>query len=378
MNSPGVRPSPRSGMASVISTKAMTPRPSPSSPAIPPTPTPSLPATPPMARWQHPRMNEINRRKSASTFGGRNIRTIVWSIALLVFSVYAAPAVYQTGEMLPVVFKACLQFLFDEPLETEDMLTIPTEPTLENPTTFPVSFLPWILLAFRVSLVGVIAHSMHPLFFTPDDFSDIPLTPTQRSLLNLPPLPASKTSTPASTPGSGIHTPPRLPHSPSTSARSRSPNPSFEPSTTRAVAGSSPVAFSIPPRFSPASGRRSASGSPMGMSIRDRSPLADSIGLGRSHSVGPSHSPSLSGSRKRWSMGGAGSPGVLGESSISNMSVGPGSPTPLPRGSAPNVGGVGLNNKWLYERFRSSGLGERRLYSNPSRQKPSGVSSNIR
>lgn len=228
---------------------------------------------------------------------------------------------------------------------------------------YGISVLGWVLVVVRLYLIGLIAHALRPLFFAPDDFSDIPLTPTQRSLLNLPPLPTSKASTPASTPGSGILTPPRLPRSPATSTRSRSLSASIEPSTTRAVGGSSPVTFSTPPRFSPSASQRSASGSPLGMSIRDRSPLADSIGLGRSNSVGAGYSPSLRGRGKRWSLGGAGSSGGLGESSMSSMSVGPGSPTSLPRAGAPNVGGVGLNNKWLYERFRSSGMAERRPYS---------------
>lgn len=163
-----------------------------------------------------------------------------------------------------------------------------------------------------LSLLGILS-ALSPLFRHKDDLSDIPLTPSQRSLLGLEP-----SSRPA-TPGSQYITPPRYSRSATPrSDRSNSASPlSGKDSPFRA---DTPYSPSASPLFQKAVGRDSA---------------------------------------KRLSFGGQGSSGQL--MSIAADTTG----ASLGRTLSPSMGkaaSVGLNNRWLYDRGRAS-LGGRTVYS---------------
>lgn len=51
-------------------------------PASTPIPTPGESRTP--GKWRHPHLNEIVRRQNAATFGGNNMRRLLWNGAALV------------------------------------------------------------------------------------------------------------------------------------------------------------------------------------------------------------------------------------------------------------------------------------------------------
>lgn len=151
-----------------------------------------------------------------------------------------------------------------------------------------------------------------PLVKNKDELVDIPLTPTQRSLLGLDPR-----ATPPPTPETKYVTPPRYPHSPT--PRNLSP------------AGRNSSAYSTPISRSPSFGRErsdSPQGSPWGQKSfgRAREPARRSS-YGSPSPLGPGFG------------GREGS--ILGAPSTPSPSTG--------RGAS-----VGLNSKWLYNRGRSS------------------------
>ena len=170
---------------------------------------------------------------------------------------------------------------------------------------------PALLLLYLLGLYNIAIASL-PLVKNKDELADIPLTPTQRSLLGLDPR-----ATPPPTPGTQYTTPPRYPHSPT--PRNISP-----------AARSSSV-YSTPITRSPSFGRE-RSDSPTG------SPLLQKA-------VGRTRDPV-----RRSSYG---SPSPLGpgfggrEGSVLGL---PSTPSPTSgRGAT-----VGLNSKWLYNKGRSS------------------------
>lgn len=140
-----------------------------------------------------------------------------------------------------------------------------------------------------------------------DDLVDIPLTPSQRSLLGLDPQ-----ATPSTTPDTQYVTPPRYP-------RSSTPR-----SGTPGSRGSSPAASPL-----------SRNGSP---SI----PQSPSVNALRQKTIASSKEP------RRYSYG---MPSPLGQGSGNDISVfvPPSTPSPSGRGA-----GVPLNSRWLYERGRTS------------------------
>ncbi|EDN02715.1 conserved hypothetical protein [Histoplasma mississippiense (nom. inval.)] len=147
--------------------------------------------------WRHPQLKEIVRRQNASTFGDRNVKKIA--------------------------------------LNGGSMLNIPTYPDL-------------VLLAIRLLLLLNIVVALYPLYRPKDDLSDIPLTPSQRSLLGLDP----SHSAPA-TPGSKYVTPPR--YRLSSGSRTASPiSPSSSPLSGRSGSqstGKSQDGFPYSPSPSP-------------------------------------------------------------------------------------------------------------------------------
>ncbi|OAX84424.1 hypothetical protein ACJ72_01202 [Emergomyces africanus] len=262
---------------------------------------PPFPSTPPRLRanetvptaslgtWRHPQLKEIVRRQNASTFGDRNIKKIALNGGCLMASGF-----------LGTSFRQCSLWL-------GSILNIPTYPDL-------------VLLTIRLLLLVNIVVALYPLYRPKDDLSDIPLTPSQRSLLGLDP----SNSAPV-TPGTKYITPPR--YRLSSGSRKASP-------------------ISTSP--SPLSGRSGSQST--GMSQE-----------GNLYSPSPSplfHKAMGNGTqevRRRQSFG---SPSPLGRSNLREGSVlrVPSTPNPSGNGSSTGNGNnanVVLTNKWLYEKTRS-------------------------
>ena len=165
-----------------------------------------------------------------------------------------------------------------------------------------------------------------PLFRQPDACEDVPLTPSQRKLLGLPPM--SRSATPREE--QQYVTPPRF-------ARSGAGTPRSTSSSIRAEAGDSPL-----------SGRGGGGSGALDSSLR------------KSFSGSPFGSPTGSERRRLSYTSGRSSPLSISEfDAAGNIST----PT---KGSKASVG---LNNKWLYEKGRPgpwgspSGAGRNGLFS---------------
>lgn len=180
-----------------------------------------------------------------------------------------------------------------------------------QPLTTPLLFLIYLL-----GLYNIIT-ALLPLIKNRDEITDIPLTPTQRSLLGLDP-----NATPPPTPGTQYITPPRYP---------RSPTPrNISPATRNSSSN-----YSTPITQSPSFGReREGSNSPTAN-------LAAS----------PLWQKSLGKAAARRSSYGSPSPLGPGYAGLGNGVLGtPGTPSPAAgRGAT-----VPLNNKWLYQKGRSA------------------------
>lgn len=168
-----------------------------------------------------------------------------------------------------------------------------------------------LLVIFRLLFIVNILTALYPLFRPKDELTDIPLTPTQRSLLGLNP-----NSGPPVTPGTHYATPPRY----------------------RVVSGS-------------------RAGSP---ASRGSSPLASGSPVSRQPSYSPTTTSPLfqkalaPGSResgRRQSFGSSTLGSSLRESS--SLTALPSTPTP----SAGKGNKLGLSNKWLYEKSRRHSAG---------------------
>ena len=257
---------------------------------------PTTPVSTP-GTWKHPRMDEIAARQSASTFTDRNVNMITWNAAVLLGS-FALSRVLRQKYALFFITRRLV------------MLTPHSMPSfLQNFAKLLSPYGGYILLICRLILLCNIVYAVSPLVRRKDDLSDIPLTPTQRKLLGLEP-----SSTPE-TPGSQYITPPRFPRSTPRSSE-------------RATAGSS-----LSDRSSP--GGRSPSGSPY-------SPMPS-----------PLLQKAVNGSATRRLSYGTPSPLSLSRvPSSSSFEQGklPSTPTPASGSRA----SVPLNNRWLYERGRSS------------------------
>lgn len=261
-------------------------------PATPQTPSTSQAAvsTPSPGSWRHPRSDEIARRQKASTFDDSNLRKIVWNVGALgaLSYAYAHSWIHQ----IPQTFQ---------------------------PLTTPLFFLICLLGLYNV------ATALSPLAKNKDEITDIPLTPTQRSLLGLDP-----NATPPLTPGTQYITPPRYP---------RSPTPRNISPATRSTSN-----YGTPITKSPSFGREGSD-----------SPTA-------TLAASPLWQKSLGKSRDTARRSSYGSPSPLGPGYAGNNSIlgTPNTPSPTAgRGAT-----VGLNNKWLYQKGRSaSGSRYPRMYS---------------
>ncbi|GAB7347020.1 hypothetical protein MBLNU459_g3167t2 [Dothideomycetes sp. NU459] len=266
---------------------------SPSTPAQQSQHAPPAVATPQQpGTWRHPRMDEITRRQNASVFNSDNIHQIAMNGLLLVASVFS-PNIFTPASLLALLNSF--------------------EP-----------YTAYALIATRLLILLNIAAACAPLFRPKDDLSDIPLTPSQRSLLGLSPSLAPLT------PGQQYTTPPRYTRS----------------STPRSNASAHIAASGSPSSFrggSPSSLDRSTMGHsrPASGSPYSSSPLVQKA-LGTSAARRLSFTPSSPQDLAALPLSANGTTGV---------------PVPPATGIANGKASVGLNSKWLYERGRSSPSG---------------------
>lgn len=284
--------------------------------------TPRVQPPPSPGTWQHPKLREITRRQAATRFGEQDVKIVGTNAAVLLLSVY-----------------------FREWLHTGlSYVASPIDDFYHSTTvaTYTINlFRLYILLNIVLTL-----RPLSPYLQKQDDLADIPLTPSQRSLLGLPASPT--TGSPVS---GGYVTPPRYRRSSSSSTsstisktpqsgRSISANYASSPlSTSRYTLGFSPGGQS-PFR----STQRTASGSPFSPSA---SPLLHkAIGRGMDREVQEFNA----------STGGF-SPGLSRSQSMKERTVRdvgePGTPSPGGFGGVKRDGG--LNYKWLYQTGRGPG-----------------------
>ncbi|PWY96378.1 NPCC-domain-containing protein [Aspergillus sclerotioniger CBS 115572] len=296
----------------------------PNKAASAPAPTPDGSQTP--GKWRHPHLDEVVRRQNAGTFGDRNVNRLMWNTAALF-------ATWVFGE----TFKSYSVWL-------QKFSQLPTYPDLS-------------LLALRLIFALNILVALYPLFRPKDNFADIPLTPTQRSLLGLDP-----SSTQSLTPGSTYVTPPRyrLSASRNASPASRSGSPFSASAGASGRRLSSGASYS--PSLSPLMQKLVATGGKEG---GRRPSFGASSTLGRSSSFSPfkeststfkdstsSFRESTSSFRESTS---SFRESAFRESTMSTIStlstmssIAPATPSPV-GGKRVNLG---LSNKWLYERSR--------------------------
>lgn len=192
-------------------------------------------------------------------------------------------------------------------------------------------------LLLLISLLGLynITTALLPLLKTPDELTDIPLTPTQRSLLGLDP-----DATPPLTPGTQYITPPRYPCSPTPR--------NISPAANRNNNNNTTSNYSTPITQSPSFGREGSGSSPAASPLWQKS-------LGKSTARRSSYgSPSPLG------------PGGYGYGGGGNSSSILGTPSPTNARGQGQAGGptVALNNKWLYQKGRrASGSRYPSMYS---------------
>ncbi|ERF75880.1 hypothetical protein EPUS_01246 [Endocarpon pusillum Z07020] len=151
--------------------------PLPSTPRATPTPTPtSLPAPPPSpGTWRHPQFTEIVSRRNASTFSDQDFKRAAFNLVALLLSFTFNTQVHAT-------FRTIIQ-------------TIPNLSHQIQPTT---TYTTYVLLTLRLYFLLNLFLALLPLLRsrTNDTISDIPLTPSQRVLMGLPPSPSPTKRTP--------------------------------------------------------------------------------------------------------------------------------------------------------------------------------------
>lgn len=154
---------------------------------------------PPTGTWQHPRFDEITRRKRRVTFTDRNVNILMWNGGLFL-------ATYTVPWGLEFTYAVTFNFDFQE-------LYLYVVLSDHRPTLFallkPIAqYAGWPILFLRLFLLLNVALALSPIVLPKDDLVDIPLTPSQRALLGLDPK-----VTPVGTPASEYSTPPRYPRS---------------------------------------------------------------------------------------------------------------------------------------------------------------------
>ncbi|KAI7157204.1 hypothetical protein KC349_g5778 [Hortaea werneckii] len=294
-------PSPLAAAKSAVSSVTPSKSPTPGTPRQ----QPSSPAVSTPGAWQHPRMDEVLRRRDANRFDKSHMQMIALNLALLILTFLTSTL---TRSILP--------------------RTLLTSPTYQS-TTF------YTHLLLRAFLTLNIALSLAPLFRPQDPCDDIPLTDSQRYHLGLPPR--TRPATPMEE--KEYITPPRYSRNSSTPQSDRGGN------GTRLFASESPL------------GTRSAGGSPLDSSRRgDRGSLGGSPFGTSSQRPSPRQRSSFQGLTQRSSplgglnndLDGFGSSLLGGSTGTPTKSSGATTTTPVGKAS------VGLNSKWLYEKGRGS------------------------
>ena len=311
------------------------------------TASPTVQQTPSPGTWQHPKLKEITRRQAAARFSGRDAKITGANTALLFASIYFGSALH-----------SLLSYAASPLNDIYPSTTIAT----------------YTLTIFRLYILINIALTLRPLspyLAKHDTISDIPLTPSQRSLLGLPPSPS-----PAS---SGFITPPRYRRSSSSftslssttsnanannSPRSISANYASSPlSTSRYTLGFSPGSQSQSP-FS-RTAQRTASGSPFSYSPSASPLLHKAVGRGLEPDFASTTTTTFNGSTTSTS-GFNFSPGLSRSQSVKERSGRSAAKDDLDIGGSPSPKGFGgikrdpkLNYKWLYQTGR--GVGGRSL-----------------
>lgn len=300
--------------------------------------TTNIPPSP--GTFQHPRLREIVNRQSRNSFTSRNVQTIVVNSALLFGSYITGDAIIDLYGHHPAVLCSPSLTAFSTKHLT-NFTAITTFSDAVQPTLTVIRAL--LLLNILLSLRPVIPYNPHAtgiayflslLSTGTDQVTDIPLTPTQRALLGLPP---SAKNTPDSTPG--VITPPRYrrtsgsPQPNSDGRHSTSVNFGSSPLSTSRIgagAGTSPLSFGTP------LSERKAGASPA------QSPLFHKVvtrneSFGESTASGAGFDTSL---RRSQSM--------RERSQRSSMFV-PDTPSPVAREREKRAI-PGVNYKWLYEK----------------------------
>jgi nucleoporin POM34 len=303
------------------------------------TASPTVQQTPSPGTWQHPKLREITRRQAAARFSGHDAKITGANTALLFVSIYFGSALH-----------SLLSYAASPLNDIYPSTTIAT----------------YTLTIFRLYILINIALTLRPLspyLAKHDTISDIPLTPSQRSLLGLPPSPS-----PAS---SGFITPPRYRRSSSSftslSSTTSNPNTNNSPRSISANYASSPLSTSrYTLGFSPGSQsqtpfsrttQRTASGSPFSYSPSASPLLHKAVGRG----LEPDFNTTFNGSTSTSGF----SPGLSRSQSVKERSRTSGKDD-LDIGGSPSPKGFGgiktdpkLNYKWLYQTGR--GVGGRSL-----------------
>ncbi|KAK0635200.1 nuclear pore complex component-domain-containing protein [Bombardia bombarda] len=270
------------------------------------TPVKQTQAAPPVTdspgNWRHPRLAEITRRQSRTVFSEKNARQIAYNVAAI------------------AIFEALRATIIPY---WPSILLIPELKQYSGTIYLAILLIPLINIGL----------ALLPLFRKGDDLSDIPLTPSQRKLLGLPPVSMS-----APTPGSVYSTPPRY---------SRTPSLRGSPASIRSHM-SSPLSG----RGSPApaaSDRKQGNNSPYSSLYSPSNGASPSLlqravgGNARRSSFGAA-SPNGLGA----SLGASTSSSMFGSSTGSMFGDGPATPTP----ASGKRSSVSLNNKWLFEKGR--------------------------
>ncbi|MCJ1475809.1 hypothetical protein MMC13_004473 [Lambiella insularis] len=259
-------------------------------------PSPALPVTPSPGTWRHPKFEEIAKRQQAATFTDSNVTKLLWNAAALI-ATWPLTYIHDAYPILHSVLQQLSSTFGEWPAWSLRSL--------------------WDYVIPLILLYNIYA-AISPLFLRRDELADIPLTPTQRSLLGLDP-----NATPPATPGAQYVTPPRYQRS----ATPRSGTP----------------------------GSRSSSnlGTP---TSRKESPLGKQFS-------GSEFSPSAS---PLWQKAVGGSAGSRRHSYGLSSPLGPGgagkdvSVFGVPNTPSPTAGkgvSVPLNSRWLFEKGRSNSGG---------------------
>ena len=281
------------------------------------------PAQPP-GTWQHPKLREIAKRQAAAQFGERDVRVAVANAGMLLLSLY---------------FRSWLHIGLS--YATSPVNTI-------YPSTSIATYALGLIRLYILLNIALTLRPLSPYFRKTDDITDIPLTPSQRSLLGLPDSPAAgtpATSTPAT--GSPVSspyiTPPRYRRSSGSFTSSPASNTPGSGRSISANYASSPLSASrgFGSQSTLRSLQRTSSGSPFSPSA---SPLLHkAIGRGMDREL-QEFNASTSGSN----LGLSRSQSVK-ERGVRN-GVEPHTPSPVTFGGVKRD--LGLNYKWMYQTGR--------------------------